>query len=287
MKSNHLHPKIFKLILSMLASVIILTSCNILQLKTAETAESLQELPIGDELQSILDTTLEQYDAGKGISAAIIAPGYQTWTGVSGISHGSTLITADTVFDAGSAHKNFTGAAVLILAEEGVLSLEDPINKWLPQFPHVDGEITVRQLLNHTGGVFDMVRHPDYWEAIISDTTHKWEREDILTNFLQEPYFPRGEGWHYSTPGYIVLRMIIEEATGKDLATIYHTYLWDSIPLEHTYLAIYEDLPADTAHGWFDLDRDGVYDELPSSISFNSSTGGAVFTTPKDLALWA
>jgi D-alanyl-D-alanine carboxypeptidase len=121
----------------------------------------------------------------------------------------------------------------------------------------------------------------------MSDTFHEWEREEILNNFLLEPYFPRGEGWHYSTPGYILLRMIIEEATGEDLAAIYHTYLWDDLPLENTYLATYEDLPEDTAHGWFHLDGDGTYDELPSSISFNTSTGGAIFTTPEDLALWA
>lgn len=250
-------------------------------------AEPLPVLPVANELQIILENALAQYDPGKGISAAIIVPGYQMWTGVSGVSHSDIPITEETLFDAGSAHKNFTAAAVLILAEEGYFSLDDPIHKWLPEYPNVDGEITIRQLLNHTGGVFDMVRHPDYWEAINADTFRVWTREEILTNFLLEPYFPKGEGWHYSTPGYILLRMIIEEASGQDLDTIYNTYLWDDLSLENTYLATYEPLPENTAHGWFDLDGDGDYDEMPSSISFNSSTGGAVFTTPEDLALWA
>ena len=278
------------LIFLTLVTVLLLTGCKNLQtgsVESEEMVENLPELPFGDALQSILDDTLAQFAEGKGLSVAVIVPGYQPWLGVSGISHGTTPITPETVFDAGSTHKNFTAAAVLILAEEGFFSLDDPINKWLPDFDNIDGEITIRQLLNHTGGVYDMVRHPEYWAAIKSDTFRVWEREEILNNFLLEPYFPKGEGWHYSTPGYILLRMIIEEATGKDLATIYHTYLWDSIPLEHTYLATYEDLPEDTAHGWFHLDEDGIYDELPSSISFNSSTGGAVFATPEDLALWA
>ena len=268
-----------------LISASLFTACGTNPSEAA--VESLPVLPVADQLQSILEDTLAQYEAGKGISAAIIVPGYQPWIGVSGVSHGATPITPETVFDAGSAHKNYTAAAILLLAEEGTLSLDDPINKWLPDYPNVDGEITVRQLLNHTGGVYDMVRHPDYWEAIMSDTFQQWEREEILNNFLLEPYFPRGEGWHYSTPGYILLRMIIEEATGKDLATVYNTYLWDPIPLDYTYLAIYEDLPENTAHGWFDLDGDGDYEELPSSISFNSSTGGAVYATAEDLALWA
>ena len=278
------------LIFLTLVAVFLFTGCANLQISNPENeemVENLPELPFGDDLQAILDDTLAQYAAGKGLSAAVIVPGYQPWLGVSGISHGTTPITPETVFDAGSTHKNFTAAAVLILAEEGFFSLDDPINKWLPDYDNINGEITIRQLLNHTGGIFDMVRHPEYWEAIKSDTFRVWEREEILNNFLLEPYFPKGEGWHYSTPGYILLRMIIEEVTGKDLATIYHTYLWDNIPLEHTYLATYEDLPEDTAHGWFHLDEDGIYDELPSSISFNSSTGGAVFATPEDLALWA
>ena len=271
--------KLFPLLI--ITTLLLLCACGV------HTEKNLPELPVGDQLQIILEESLSQYDAGKGISAAIITPGYKPWLGVSGISHDNTLITTETVFDAGSIHKNFTAAAVLILAEEGYFSLDDPINKWLQEFPNVDGEITIRQLLNHTGGVFDMVRHPDYWKAINSNCFHTWQREEILNNFLLEPYFSKGEGWHYSTPGYILLRMIIEEATGKDLATIYHTYLWDDLSLENTYLATYEDLPENTAHGWFHLDGDDIYDELPSSVSFNSSTGGAVFSTPEDLARWA
>jgi CubicO group peptidase (beta-lactamase class C family) len=270
--------------------VILLAGCTDLKkggIQGEVMEDNLPDLPFGSRLQEILDDTMAQFDAGKGISAAVIVPGYQPWVGESGISHGATPITPETVFDAGSTHKNFTAAAVLLLAEEGVLTLDDPVNKWLPEYPNIDGEITIRQLLNHTGGVYDMVRHPDYWDAIMSDTTHVWEREEILNNFLLEPYFPRGEGWHYSTPGYILLRMIIEEAAGEDLAAIYHTYLWDDLPLENTYLATYEDLPEDTAHGWFHLDGDGIYDELPSSVSFNTSTGGAIFTTSEDLAIWA
>lgn len=267
-------------ILLLFVLTIFLNACG------GSATDLLPELPIGEDLQTILDDTMAQFDAGKGISAAVIVPGYQPWVGVSGVSHSTTPITPETVFDAGSTHKNFTAAAVLLLAEEGYFSLDDPINNWLPDYPNIDGEITIRQLLNHTGGVFDMVRHPDYWEAINSDTTRMWEREEILHNFLLEPYFPKGESWHYSTPGYILLRMIIEEATGEDLSAIYHTYLWDDLPLDNTYLATYEDLPENTAHGWFDLDLDGAYDELPSSISFNSSTGGAVFTTAEDLAIW-
>lgn len=269
--------------------VILLTACGKPAEEPTPVIESqtpLPGLPFAQSLQEALDSGLQQY-GGKGISAAIVVPGYRPWVGVSGVSHDATQITPETVFDAGSTHKIFTAATILRLVEEGELSLDDPLKKWLPEYPHVDNTITIRQLMNHTGGVFDMVRHPEYWEAMAADTTKIWEPEEILNNFLLEPYFPKGTGWHYSTPGYILLRMIVEEATGTDLATAYRTYLWDPLGLENTYLAIYEQLPEDTAHGWFDLDGDGSYDDIPQFVSFNSSTAGAIFANAEDLAIWS
>ena len=255
----------------------------------AAGSADLPPLPFADELQSALESGLGEY-GGMGLSAAVIAPGYQTWTGVAGRSHAGAPITPEMVFDIGSTHKLYTAMIVLQLAEEGVLSLDDPIGEWLPSFPHVGSRITIRQLLNHTGGVFDMVRHPDYWPAMTSDVSRTWQPEEILTQFLNEPYFTKGTGWHYSTPGYILLRMIIEEATGDDLLSQYHTRIFDPLGLERTYLAPFEALPEATAHGWFDLEPDGAYDEINDGVhdfkSFNSSTGGAIYTTAEELAKW-
>jgi D-alanyl-D-alanine carboxypeptidase len=268
-----------------LCAAVILGACH-----RISPEANLPSLPFGEELQLALESGLDTY-GGMGLSAAVIAPGYQTWVGVSGESHEGTPITPEMVFDIGSTHKMYTAMVVLQLAEEGVVSLDDPIGKWLPDSPHVDSEITIRQLLNHTGGVFDMVRHPDYWPAMTADVDRIWQPEEILTDFLDEPYFTRGNGWHYSTPGYILLRMIIEEATEIDLAAQYHSRLFKPLGLDQTYLAIYEELPEDIAHGWFDLDLDGVYDEINDESrdfkSFNSSTGGAIYTTAEDLAKWS
>jgi D-alanyl-D-alanine carboxypeptidase len=209
------------------------------------------------------------------------------WTGVSGVSHGTTPITPDTLFSAGSINKMYTAVTILQLAEEDVLSLDDPISKWLPEYPQVDSSITIRQLLNHTGGIFDMVRHPDYWGAMLEDKNKAWAPEEIIKNFLLEPYFPKGTDWHYSTSGYILLRMIIKEVTGLEAASAYRERLFTPLALEHTYVSGQEELPENTAHGWFDLDGDGAYDDLPSFTSFDTGIGGAVYATPEDLVLWS
>ena len=260
----------------------LLSACSPLDLET----NNLPELPYAPEMQATLDTGLAEY-GGMGISVAVLVPGFEIWTGVSGVSHGTTPITPYTLFSAGSINKMYTAVTVLQLAEEGRLSLDDPISKWLPEYPQVDSTITIRQLLNHTGGIFDMVRHPDYWDAMKADPDQVWRPEEIIQNFLLEPYFTKGKGWHYSTPGYILLRMIIQEITNENVSTAYRDRLFTPLKLRNTYVAGLEELPEETAHGWFDLDGDGSYDDLQSFRSFETGIGGAVYATPEDLVLWS
>ena len=110
---------------------------------------SKPELPFAKQLQDVIDNGIKKIN-GKGISVAIIVPKYKMWLGVSGISHGTTPITPETLFDIGSATKNCVAALTLKLAEEGHLALDDPLHKWLPDYPNIDNTITIRQLLNHT-----------------------------------------------------------------------------------------------------------------------------------------
>ena len=115
-----------------------------------------------------------EYDLG--ISAAVLVPGYRTWTGASGYSHRSVPIADDMLFEVGSVQKNFEAALVLKLVEDDVLSFDDPISMYLPTYPNVNGEITIRQLLNHTSGVFNVFEHPDFpWVGSDVDYSKEWK----------------------------------------------------------------------------------------------------------------
>ena len=118
------------------------------------------EPEVTERLQATLDSTLAATGT-MGVSVAVIMPDGKLWTGVSGLSHPGTPITTDMLFDMGSTGKNLMAALVLDLVDDGLLSLEDPISKYLPPFPNVDGRITIRQLLNHTSGLYMWVEHPD------------------------------------------------------------------------------------------------------------------------------
>ena len=249
--------------------------------------ENQKKLAFYNDLQKVLDNGVDKY-GGKGFSAAVILPDGSKWVGASGISYGSVPIKTDMPFGAGSITKNLTAAALLKLAEEGELNLDDSLEKWLPSFPNVDPTITIRQLLNHTSGLNDIADNHDFWAEIFRDPSRSWDPEEIIFLFNQEPVFPKGTDWNYSTTGYILLRMIIQTITGADVCSVYNDLFFTPYDLSNTFASKGDDLPAGTAHGWFDMDNDGNYDDFYywPRTSFASGICGEVFSTAEDLAEW-
>jgi D-alanyl-D-alanine carboxypeptidase len=250
--------------------------------------QPVQEPNLSELLQNALDEGLIKYK-GKGASAAIILPDGKLWFGTSGISHGSVPISVDMPFGAGSITKNFTAVVILKLAEEGKLNLDDSLYTWLPSYPNVDSTITIRQLLNHTSGLNDFADNREFWISVFQDPSKIWNPEDIVTTFNLEPVFPKGVDWNYSSTGYILLRMIIEDITESDIRTVYEDLCFIPYGLSNSFTSKGETLPEGIAHGWFDLDFDGDYDDSfhwPRT-AFASGVCGEVFSTAEDLAKWA
>jgi uncharacterized protein (TIGR02145 family) len=249
---------------------------------------SAPTLTLSEKLQQALDVSLES-GIGIGVSATVIMPDGEVWNGTSGVSHGTTLITADMLFAAGSIGKIFTGATILKLAEEGELTLEDPLYKWLPVYPYIDSTVTIRQLLNHTSGLYNYVDNDDYWEAIFDEPSKVWTPEEIILEFNSESLFPKATDWHYSQTGYNLLRMIIKKITGSEISTVNRARFWIPLGLTNTFTSMGEALTANIAHGWWDLDDDGAYDDFFSwpRTAFSSGIAGEVWSTSEDLAKWA
>jgi D-alanyl-D-alanine carboxypeptidase len=193
------------------------------------------------------------------------------------------------LFAIGSAQKMFVGAAILQLAEEGKISLDDSLYKWHPPYPYIDSTITIRQILNHTSGLYNFVDNSDYWQAIFNDPTKIWTMEEIILSFNREPLFPKGTGWHYSQTGYNMLRMIIKKITGSEIPEVNSNRFWIPLELNHFFTSKEGELPANFAHGWLDLDKDGSYEDFSSfsRTAFVSGIGGEIWATAEDLAKWA
>ena len=138
-------------------------------------------------------------------------------------------LTADQVFRIASVTKTFTAAMMLKLAERGTLSTDDTLAKYLPDFPGA-GQITLRQLLNHTSGMSD----------IVSVVQPGFSRRDVDTAALiaeirkRPPDFSPGTRWAYSNAGYILLGAVIEKVTGKPWHEAMRHDLFDAAKLQRT-----------------------------------------------------
>ena len=247
-------------------------------------ARSLEE-----RLREALDTRVRHCGV-KGASAAVILPDGTAWEGAAGISHGDVEMTPDMAFAVGSITKNMVAALVLQLAEEGRLSLEDPLSRWLPPYPHVDGAITVRQLLNHTSGLFMFWDNQAIWDDLIRERTRVFTPEEVL-GYIQEPYFAPGEGHRYSNTNYLLAAMIVTRVTDSTLSAEMRRRFWEPLGLESACLPLEEPYPENIAHVWGDNFEKGspIRDltVLPrtshDSIGYGSS---GVFMIAGDLARW-
>ena len=113
------------------------------------------------------------------------------------------------LFGMGSDTKTYTATLILKLQEAGLLSLDDTIGKWIHNRPNINGQIRVRQLLNHTSGLFNYLQHPSWASSTYANLNRVWQPEEILP-FVLAPDFAPGTGWNYSNTNYLVAGLIIK-----------------------------------------------------------------------------
>ena len=270
--------EIMRTIPLVIISALIFTSCS-----------GFENKSLDQRLQKVLDKGIKRYDV-RGVSAAIVFDTDSIWVGTSGISHDTISMKHDMLFSIGSITKNFVAALTLKLVEDGVLSLEDSISKWLPAYPHIDSNITIRQLLNHTSGIYMFWNNDDLWKALKKDRNKIWTPEEVL-KYIKEPHFLPGEGWGYSNTNYLLMAMIIEKATSTTLSAELKKNLWEPLNLQNYYLWLADSIPENQAHVFGDNFQHGSSEKdltfFPrashESITYGSS---GIVTTAKDLAKW-
>lgn len=255
---------------------------------------------VAAEIQAEMDDLTES-GLPSGMVVWIDAPEYQ-FAGASGFADlmDETPMSPESAFRIGSITKMFTATVIVQLAEDGILTLDDPLALWLPdvsdQLPYGD-QITLRHLLTHTSGVFNIVEHEAYWadiftEAVIDADTGimtlacvQRNPHDTLARYVYEKdaNFEPGSGWHYSNTNYTLLGMVIETVTDMQLAEAYRTHIYEPLGMVSTFLDCYEDTVIDVVHG-YTLFEDATTDltELHESIGW--SAGGLVSTAPDLIA---
>jgi D-alanyl-D-alanine carboxypeptidase len=170
----------------------------------AQTLDSL----LASKMQNTIDSMRLATNL-KGISACVLYPGKGMWEGVSGISHNGQPIATGMLFGIGSNTKLFTGVLLLKLAQNNVIRLDDSIYKYLPTYNYINPHITIRQLLNHTSGLFDIISTPGYMDSILSNPNRLYTPTELMS-WLGPPLFAPGKGWNYCNTNYILAGMIAE-----------------------------------------------------------------------------
>jgi D-alanyl-D-alanine carboxypeptidase len=154
-------------------------------------------------------------------------------------------------FRVASITKPFVATLVLQLVAEGKLRLEESVDRWLPGLVPNGSAITIRELLNHTSGLFDYPGDEGFVSAVIADPAREWSpRELVRIATAHAPLFPPGTGWSYSNTNYVLLGLVVEAATGKPIDQQLRERIFDPLTLSATSFPAGTEIEGDHAQGY-------------------------------------
>ncbi len=226
-----------------------------------------------------------------GVSMGLKKGDDKAYVGAAGYANESAVAMApDSIADIGSITKTFTAALILQLKEEGLLSLDDRLDQWITGVPN-GSEITLRQMLNHTSGIYNYTNSNAFlteWQGGISTGQLIVKTPQELVNFAiaEGPAFQPGSQWGYSNTNFILLGMIIEKATGQTYLHELRTRLLDPLGLKNTYLAGDEAVPNRARRYLYEDDSQSLLDVTDISHMSWAWAAGAMASTPEDLVKW-
>jgi CubicO group peptidase (beta-lactamase class C family) len=220
-----------------------------------------------------------------GAVVAVLQDGriiYSRGYGAANLEYG-VANTPATVFHLASVSKQFTAFAIYLLAQDGKLSLDDDVRKYVPKLHDFGKLITIRQLLHHTSGVRDQ------WNLL---ALAGWRLDDEITDddvarllFQQtELNFTPGEQFLYSNSGYTLLAMVVKQVSGKTLSEFAKERIFDPLGMSHTHFQdAYGTVVKDRAYSYA-RQPDGKYRYV--ALTYSTVGPSSLFSTVGDLARW-
>jgi D-alanyl-D-alanine carboxypeptidase len=235
------------------------------------------------QLQGLLD---ELVTGGMPGAVGLARHGGQAWRGASGLADLDTRrpMRPGDRYKVGSVTKTFTATVVLQLVAEHRLRLGDSVERWLPGLVPNGDHITVHQLLQHTSGLFSYDEDPRIFAPYLQgDFDFVWRPRQLVAIATEHPpLFAPGAGWSYSNTGYVLLGLIIEEATGTSLGRQLKARLFGPLGLHHTSFPTTDPRIAGRhAHGYL---LDGTPQDVTGISPSWAWAAGAMVSTVEDVA---
>jgi D-alanyl-D-alanine carboxypeptidase len=241
----------------------------------AQDEQAVREM---DELLS------KAYPPGEPGAAVIVLKGGKTLLrkgyGMADVELG-VKVEPDMVFRLGSVTKQFTAAAVLLLAEQGRLSLSDDMTKFFPDYPAKGRVVTVEHLLTHTSGIRSYTGIPA-WRAMWRRDMTVAELIDLFKN--EPPDFAPGEEWRYNNSGYILLGAIIEKVSGQTYEQFLQKNIFEPLGMKHTFYGSAARVIPRRVPG-YTMTKEGLQNAEYISMT-QPYAAGSLLSNVDDLALW-
>jgi D-alanyl-D-alanine carboxypeptidase len=187
-----------------------------------------------------------------------------------------TPMALDMHLRTGSVAKPFLGVVALELCDEGKLSLDDPVSKYVPDVPDGD-RITVAMLGRNTSGLFNTIENKDFQKAVMQEPEKQWTPAEVLAfNAGRAPYCRPGERWRYSNANAVLLALCVEKVTGRPYAVEIAERVCRPLRLEHTAVPSEAELPAPHPSAY----RNGYPDKVIGygNVFYNVSNYSAAWT---------
>src|SRR5947207_3313799 len=246
---------------------------------------ALAQLPASEELGNRVDAIAKQmlsrHTAGVSVAVArdgrvILARGY----GMANVEH-SVAVTPDTVFHLASISQTIFAAVVLQLVDEGKLRIDDDVTKYVPEAPTGGHHVTVRQLLNHTSGIYSFTSLPDAANNERLELTH----EQVLGLIKDKPFdFEPGIRWRYDNSAFYLAGMVVERVTKQEYGAYVREHVFKPLGMSSASLCYARMVVPHLASGY---EVDGGALVNASFLSWKLPfAAGAICATATDLLKW-
>lgn len=191
-------------------------------------------------------------------------------------------LPADAMFEIGSITKQFTAVALLQLRDEGKLSLDDDITKWLPDFDTRGNTVTLRRLLDHTSGIKGLTEMPEF--GILS-TNGRFPRDSAYALIKRYPFeFKTGEAQIYNNSAFWLLGLVVEKASGGTYEDYVEKRLFGPLGMKRSMYCNSSENVERRAHGYGV--QSGVIRRAPTNVHTWPFSAGSLCSTAGDLVTW-
>ncbi len=220
-----------------------------------------------------------------GISLAVLKDGkplYVKGYGVATLEH-DVPATPQTVYQIGSIGKQFTAVAVMMLADEHKLNLDDPLSKYLPEVPAGWAKVTLRLMLNHQSGIPQFTTP----QRQLLDLVHDYTDLELIHLASTQPLdFEPGTDVSYSDTGYVLLGFVINRVAGMFYGDFLQQRVFGPLGMTHTRIISDRDIVPNRASGYEMAENGTLYNQTYVSPALNRTADGSLYSTVEDLARW-